>query len=176
MDALPIPLPRSLTAFCTPTANSEPISQLIAELALRGPVTVLDGGNCFPAYRLLRLLRLRVQDPTDAARRVFVRRAFTCYQVVALLESTPALPQPYLILDPFATFYDEQVPLPEVRRLLEGCLRQLDRLCQLAPVLVALPPTRGEERAFLIEQVCAVADTLFATELLAPPVSQPSLF
>jgi hypothetical protein len=176
MDTLPIPLPRSLTAFCTHAANSEQISELIAELALRGPVTVLDGGNCFPAYRLLRLLRLRVQDPTEMAKRVFVRRAFTCYQIVALLEGTPALPQPYLLLDPFATFYDEQIPLPEVRRLLEGCLRQLERLCRSAPVLVALRPTRSEERAFLVEQVCAVADTLFATELLVHPISQPVLF
>ncbi len=95
--------------------------------------------------------------------------------MLALLENTPALPQPHLLLDPFATFYDEQVPLPEVRRLLEGCLRQLERLRQLAPVLVALPPAHGEERLFLVEQVCAIADRLYTTEFSPALVYQPVL-
>ena len=175
METLPIPLSRSLTVFCAPTANGEPVSQLIAELALRGPVTILDGGNCLPVYRLLRLLRLRLPDIAAAAGRIFVQRAFTCYQMLALLENAPALPQPHLLLDPFATFYDEQVPLPEVRRLLEGCLRQLERLRQLAPVLVALPPAHGEERLFLVEQVCAIADRLYVTEFSPALVYQPAL-
>ena len=176
MNTLPIPLPRSLTIFVTSAANVEPVSQLIAEMALRGPVTVLDGGNCFPAYRLLRLLRLQVPDPTTAANRIFVRRAFTCYQMLAMLEGTPALPQPHVLLNPFATFYDEQVPLPEVRRLLAGSLRELERLRQPAPLLAVLVPAHSEDRAFLVEQVCQAAESLYITEALAPHVVQPALF
>lgn len=171
---LPIPLPRSLTVFCTPAANGEPVSRVIAELVLRGPVAVLDGGNCFPAYRLLRLLRLR--DSTAAAAHIFVQRAFTCYQMLALLEGTPDLPRPHIVLDPFSSFYDEQVSLPEVSRLLAGCLRQLERLCRSAPLLVVLRPAHTPQRSFLVERVCAAAGSLYITESLPMPVSQPVLF
>ena len=176
MNTLPIPVPRTLTVYCALHGGSEPVTQLLAELALRGPVTILDGGNRFPAYRLLRLLRLRSLDPAAAARRICVRRAFTCYQVLALLEDTPALPQPCLLLDPLSTFYDEQIPAAEVTRLLEGCLRQVERLCQAAPLLVALFPAPTPERACLIERVCSCADTLYSLELPAPQVLQPVLF
>jgi hypothetical protein len=176
MNTLPIPMPRTLTVYCAPRGGGEPVTQLIAELALRGPVTVLDGGNCFPAYRLLRLLRLRSADPATAARRVCIRRAFTCYQMLALLEGIPALPQPCLLLDPLSTFYDEQVPAAEITRLLEGCLRQLGRLRQAAPLLVALSPAHTPERASLVDDICSRADTLYSLELPAPQVLQPVLF
>jgi hypothetical protein len=107
----------------------EEIAALSAELALCGPVTVLDGGNCFPFYRFARLVRAKTLEGAFAARRLFIRRAFTCYQMLELLESTPALDQPYLVLDPLATFYDEQIPEREVRRLLDACLVQINRLC-----------------------------------------------
>jgi hypothetical protein len=175
MNILPIPVPRTLTVYCAPHGGGEPVTQLLAELALRGPVTILDGGNRFPAYHLLRLLHLGSLDPAAAARRMCVRRAFTCYQVLALLEDTPALPQPCLLLDPLSTFYDEQIPAAEVTRLLESCLRQVKRLCQAAPLLVALFPAPTPERACLIERVCSCADTLYSLELPAPQVLQPAL-
>jgi hypothetical protein len=176
MDTLSLPLAHKITVFLTPAPNSEPVSQVIAELTLRGPVTILDGGNCFPAYRLMRLLRQRLADPTPAAKRVFVRRAFTCYQMAAMLEGTPGLPQPYLLLDPFASFYDEQIPLPEIRQLLERCLRELVRLSRASPLLVATRPARSAERAFVVEEVCAAAAAIYTTEAPSPPVSQPALF
>jgi hypothetical protein len=37
------------------TNQNSIIPDLITELAQRGLVTVLDGGNCFPAYRVAQL-------------------------------------------------------------------------------------------------------------------------
>jgi hypothetical protein len=176
MNTLSIPTSPSLTVVCFPKPAAEPVVTLIAELALRGPVTVLDGGNCFPAYHLIRLIRGRIPDPSAALQHTFVRRAFTCYQMLALLEGTPALPQPYILLDLLTTFYDEQIPVQEVRRLLDGCLRQIERLCQKSPVLVTATPPHNAERAFLVEQLCARANQLFALELPASPLLQPALF
>jgi hypothetical protein len=179
MNALPMFAPRSLTVLIAPHGGGEPVTRLIAELALRGPVTVLDGGNRFPAYRLIRALGRRAFHPaevTAAASRVGLQRAFTCYQVLALLEGTLSLSDPCLLLDPFSTFYDEQVPIAEVTRLLEACLRQLDRLRIAAPLFAALPPARTPERAFLVEGLCLRADTCYTLDLPAPQVSQPSLF
>ncbi|MGB8214134.1 MAG: hypothetical protein WCE68_11295 [Anaerolineales bacterium] len=175
MDTLPIPLPYSLTVFCG-SGRSEPVAQVLAELAVRGPLAILDGGNRFPAYHLIRLIRSRTPDPAAALQHTSVRRAFTCYQMLAMLEGTPALPQPYVILDLLTTFYDEQVPLPEVRRLLEGCLRQVERLCRTSPVLVTASPPPSAERAGLVEQLCERASQLYAVEMPALPLLQPALF
>ena len=175
MDDLPLPAPRSLTVLLTPDPGGDVLARFIAGLALRGPLTVLDGGNCFPGYRLLQYLRLQVPDPGPAARRIVVRRAFTCHQVLSLLEGTPSLPEPHILLDPLATFQDEQIPLAEAGRLWDGCLRQVERLQALAPVLAALAPPSRPERADFLERLLARADRLYAPALPDPHPLQPAL-
>lgn len=157
-------------------AAREQVAALSAELALRGPVTVLDGGNCFPFYRFARLIRAGNLEGAAAVNRLFIRRAFTCYQMLALLESTPAFDQPYLVLDLLATFYDEQIPEREVRRLLNACLLQVNRLCVTAPVMISLSPPSMAERAFLVEQVCQRADRSLLLDEAKPEFIQPALF
>ena len=112
----------SLVVIYAPQAGREESSVITARLALRGEVTVLDGGNLFQAYRVAHLIRRWTPDVRAVADRLFIQRAFTCYQMLALLESTPARPQPHLILDLLVTFYDDHVPTREASRLLEACL------------------------------------------------------
>jgi hypothetical protein len=176
MNILPFLPPRAITVFHSPAVAGEPVVELIAELSLLGPVTVLDGGNCFPAYRLIRSIRARTVDLRAVLQRVIVRRAFTCFQMQALLDGTPSMPQPCIILDPLATFYDEQVREGEVRRLLDACLRQVERLAGIAPVLLAIPPARTAERAFLVERICSCAAQLYSPEFPALPAAQLTLF
>lgn len=175
MDILPAITSGSFTVVCAQHAAREQITSVIAELALHGPLTILDGGNRFQAYRVAHLIRRRTTDVSAAAERLFIRRAFTCYQMLALLENTPARPQPYLILDLLATFHDDHVPAHEASRLLDACLTQLERLRRTAPVAITLAPPLLEERAFLVERVCAQADTLFTLEQPAPQFYQPEL-
>jgi hypothetical protein len=70
--------------------------------------------------------------------RVRIQRAFTCYQMVALLEEVCASEPltPLLALDLLTTFQDEDVPAHERRCLLVGGLSSLNRLSQTAPVVV----------------------------------------
>lgn len=152
----------------------EYITTLMAELALHGVVTVLDGGNRFAAYQTIRMLRVRTPNVEEAANRIFVRRAFTCYQMLELLESSPSLQSPFLILDLLASFYDENVPVPEVDRLLDHCLTQLERLRMTAPVVVSL--AQHSERPSLFERVRSRADQILDVEIPYPVYSQPALF
>jgi hypothetical protein len=175
MDILPAITTGSFTVVCAQHAAREQITSVIAELSLRGPLTILDGGNRFQAYSVAHLIRRQTTDVRTAADRLFIRRAFTCYQMLALLENTPSERQPYLVLDLLATFYDDQVPTREASRLLETCLRQLEHLRRSAPVAITLAPPLVEERAFLVERVCAQADQLFTLELPAPQPYQPEL-
>ena len=176
MDILTTLHTGAFTVVCAPHAAREQVAVLAAELALRGPLTVLDGGNRFQPYRVAQLLRQHTAQVDIAAKRLFIRRAFTCYQMLALLEDTPALRQPYIILDLLVTFYDDHVDEREARRLLEACLRQVERLRQFAPVVATLAPPMLEERAFLIEQVCARAEHVLMPENPIPTFHQPALF
>ena len=175
MNIPPLLKPNQLIVICTPSAAREQVAALTAELAICGAVTVLDGGNRFPAYQVMRMLRRRTPNILPTASRIFLRRAFTCHQMLALLESTPSLHQPYIVLDLLATFHDENVPNEEVSRLLDRCLAQLERLRLEAPVIVSLAPPH-EARRFLFERVCARGDQLIDIEIPYPLVTQPALF
>ncbi|MBI5933865.1 MAG: hypothetical protein HY867_09170 [Chloroflexi bacterium] len=176
MELLPVLQTGRLIVLCAPHAARDESARLAAELALRGAVTMLDGGNRFLPYRVVHLLRRKTVNVAAASNRLFVRRAFTCYEMNSLLADTPALHQPCLIFDLLNTFFDDHVPIHETDRLLKSCLGQIHRLRLSAPVVVTIAPPLVEERAFLIEQVCASADHLLH---LAPPISpicQPPLF
>jgi hypothetical protein len=177
MDLLPVLQTGQLIILYAPHAARDESARLTAELALRGAVTVLDGGNRFLPYRVAHLLRRKTVNVPAASNRLFVRRAFTCYEMNSLLADTPALHQPCLILDLLSTFYDDHVPIHESDRLLKSCLGQIHRLRLSAPVVVTLAPPLAADRAFLIEQVCASANELFIPESeMSPLPSQPSLF
>ena len=126
------------------------MSELTARLALEGPLLVLDGGNSFDAYGLSRLLRQRSRQWKSLLEHTQLARAFTCHQMSTLLEQTAATPLPTLVLELLDTFYDENVPLPERLRLLEGCLEHLRRLAQNSQVAVsAASPEQGQPEQLL---------------------------
>ena len=176
MDILPVLKTGKLIVLYTLDAARTESMTLIAELGLRGAVTILDGGNRYRPYQVATLLRRKTVDISTVANRLFSRRAFTCYEMNTLLGSTPSLNQPYLILDLLNTFYDDHVPAHEATRLLVSCLNQIQRLLLSGPVVVTLAPPLVNERAFLFEQVCRKADEVLIKEVpICQPV-HPSLF
>ncbi len=108
----------------------------IARLGERTPVRVLDGGNRFNAYTVARAARGR----PETLERITVSRAFTCYQAHSLLESTPANPFPFIVLDLLNTFYDESVQAGERKRLLKICISHLERLEVTSGGVVSIHP------------------------------------
>ena len=176
MDILPALRTGKLIVVHAPDAACAESMTLIAELGLRGPVTIMDGGNRYKPYQVAMQLRRETVDVSKAASQVFSRRAFTCYEMNTLLSSTPSLNQPYLILDLLNTFYDDHVPIYEAYRLLKSCLGQIQRLVLSGPVVVTLAPPLAEERDFLIDQVCRQADEVIIKEAPVCQPTQPSLF
>jgi len=176
MDILPVLKTGKLIVIYTPDAARAESMTLIAELGLRGAVTIMDGGNRYRPYQVAAFLRRKTVDISTAANRLFSRRAFTCYEMNSLLSSTPSLNQPYLILDLLNTFYDDHVPTYEAYRLLKSCLGQIQRLVLSGPVVVTLAPPLADAREFLLEQVCRQADELFIKEAPDCGPVQPNLF
>lgn len=170
-----------------PFAASSAMLTFAARLALLTPLRVLDGGNRFNAREVARILRgLNAPDLYAALGRIRLARAFTCYQMLALLEETLPSSHPTLILDLLDTFYDESAPLDERRRLIENCLLQLRSLSLLAPVVASVrpPAPTHSDPTGLLEMVQQAADSLWFQEDLpemkkakrSSPLSQPGLF
>jgi hypothetical protein len=106
-----------------PRAIVPTLLMMTARLAEAGPVRVVDGGNHYNVYPGARAARGR----PETLERIWVSRAFSCHQVLTMLESMPAGPVPFVVLDLLRTFYDESVWPGERKRLLRQCLRHLDR-------------------------------------------------
>lgn len=173
------PLPTLLCnkLLVTLASHLDHIPDLIAELALLGPVTVLDGGNCFPAYRIAQLIRRKSLEVNAISKRITVRRAFTCYQMVNLLESTPASGQPHVILNLLSTFQDDQVKPNEADRLLTICFANIERMLISAPVAITLESAILAEKEFLLKRVCERADEVLTLPFqTSPQEEQLSLF
>lgn len=159
-----------------PRAERLHMLELSALLAQRGAVRVLDGGNSYNALYVARYIRRNTVQLAATLNRITVARAFTCYQMVTLLQETAVSPAPTLVLDLLATFGDESIDLGEGVRLLRLAIIQLQRLCRRAPVVVSLQPLRQPERAVLTELVLNAATHHFVRETPETAVAQPSLF
>jgi hypothetical protein len=142
-----------------PHAARGHLLDLAARLALRGNVRILDAGNQCNVYPIAQRLRRSTSDVNAALQRIRVQRAFTCYQVAALLAESRPEAAPTLVLDLLATFYDQDVKLADATQLLVGCLARLRYLAESGPVLVsARPPSPAcAERGPLLELLRAAA-------------------
>lgn len=174
MDLLPALQPRKLIL----TLNiSNILPALLAELVQRGPLTVLDSGNRFPAYRIVQEIRKRGPHIKEGTERLFLRRAFTAYQTLHLLESASATAHPHILLDLLAPLQDDQLHLREADRLLTQYLLHIERLALNAPILLCLTTQVREEKSFLLQRLTDRADQIFTrTNPTLPQPSQLPLF
>jgi hypothetical protein len=159
--------PFPLTILAASFAGSQAMLEFAARLALYTPLRVLDGGNRFNAREVARVLRhLNAPDLYQALGGIQVRRAFTCYQMTALLEDTPPSNQPSLVIDLLDTFYDESAPLPERHSLIKRCIQQLRNLSGLAPTVVSIRPPQPShtDPTGLLEIVQNAGDLLWLPE------------
>lgn len=152
---------------------------LIARLAYRGPLRLLDGGNRFDLYKcstaIARLLGSGNAALPHLLERIQLARAFTCYQMITLLKQTPLQAAPTLVLDLLSTFYDESVSDLESQRLLQTCILELQRLNRLAPVAISARPGLPGARPELLDLLQAAAGQVWTLEPHSPP-PLPRLF
>lgn len=143
------------------------------------PVTVVDGSNRFDLYYITdfarkvtarRLTKERV-TPEQLLERIFISRAFTCYQMEATI--TERLPvfvharrSPIVIIFGLLdTFYDEQAPLFEVRASLHRIIGALEKLKQqhISVLLASLDmKLESKERNGLFPQLAAAMDLVLS--------------
>ncbi|MDI6853529.1 MAG: hypothetical protein QME75_08005, partial [Deltaproteobacteria bacterium] len=132
-----------------------PAAAAAAWAAARGlRVLAVDAANVFDPYRLVREAVPRGVSPRQALNRVRVARAFTCHQLVRLVqeELTRELAPGSLVLmlGPVSLFYDEQIPLAERRRLFQNLVQTLTAVKTRHPLLLLQPylPEKIANRGF----------------------------
>lgn len=142
--------PDGMTALYGPDCVALALA-LTAQIGVRHAVWVIDGGNRFDALWVADYLARRGVAPEPALARIRVSRAFTCHQmaerVLALPDASSAAGAPLVMLNLLDTFYDENVPLDEARRLLNRLWPVLRRRSRAAPVVITLRPPRSERVA-----------------------------
>ena len=145
-------------------AQCETLLDFTAVLALRGPVCILDAGNRFDPYRVTRAVRRQTAQLDQVLGRIHVARAFTCYQVITLLQKTPATPMPHLVFDLPATFSDQAVSHAESMRLLHIAAGELLRLRRQAPVIVSARPVPQERQTGVLRLLKSAADLVLYSD------------
>jgi hypothetical protein len=113
-------------------------NDLVIQCALSDSVWIFDAGNCFDPYQIIRQIRRQTPLVKSILERIQVARAFTCFQVVSLLEQTQISEGSVFILRLLTTFADEMVPLKDRLRLLSQVDDQIKRLSYCAPVTVSI--------------------------------------
>ena len=164
MQQIPDTSSRKIALLIGERAESETLLDFTAVLALRGPVCILDAGNRFDPYRVARAIRRQTAQLDQALGRIYVARAFTCYQVITLLQKTPATPMPHLLFDLLATFSDQAVSYAESTRLLHIVVGELLRLRRQAPVIVSAKPVPAEGRSGLLRMLKSTADLVLFSD------------
>ncbi len=150
------------------------ILTLLARLSARSPLLVLDGGNQFNAYQVARA----VQGRSEILNGIKISRAFTCYQMVSLLEGLNPMRETILFLDFLATFFDESASFADRSRLLAFSLIHIRKLSLQNGLLVTVHPPAivSAESDALIAQLTREADGIWMPEPAAMVISQPALF
>lgn len=156
--------------------ESGKVTELIASLALGGPLHLVAGSEWVPGYDLARRLRRSVMYVEAVLAQVQLTRAFTCHQLLDLLAAIRPAGTPVLALDMLHNFYADDIPLKVRRRVLEKCGQHLQRLSLSRPVAVLVQQTAAEDFPGFYSMLAQLADEVYQTQAEEPATSQLRLF
>ncbi len=147
-------------------------AQLPVQLGgLGSNVVFVDGGNTFQLYHVARLARLHRLDPKQALERIYISRAFTAYQMTALVleklrETVKRYDAKLVVISDIAGFFlDKDVAEVEARRVYSQVTAYLQNFARENQViLVATYPPHQESRrnSFLHAVTCGRASTVIS--------------
>lgn len=140
-------------------------------------VIVLDGENRFNPYIVSSFARKALLSPEAMLKRIRIARAFTCYQMAALMErliflvetihESPLQKQRVILLGPLTTFLDEDVPEREVRPLFQRALNKVEEMATegVRFFLFQASVPSGSRRADLMKRLSQFSDFIWRVSL-----------
>jgi hypothetical protein len=126
-------------------------------------VIFIDGGNTFRLYQITRLARLHQLDPKQALDRIYISRAFTAYQMTALIlqkleDAVKACNAKLVIIsDIAAMFLDKDVPEEEAKSIYSQVITRLSNFAreQHAITVATYPPHEDSRRNMYLQALTA---------------------
>lgn len=183
MDEIALPNTNQLYTIIGGHEASNRLLELSARFALVGRLLILDCGNRANPLPIVRELRRLTDDPIAALGNIRTARAFTCYQVAALLEQLEQRPNPVetpvILFDLLTSFYDESIDYGEGLRLLDYSLDCLTHVRTSAPLLVSARPPFADfpERRTFLDKLLRISDRYWIEDPIPPSSDQQlSLF
>ena len=147
-------------------------AQLPTQLGgLSSNVVFIDGGNTFRLYQVSRLAQLHHLDPKQALNRIYLSRAFTAYQMTALImERLKDAVEKYnaklvIISDIAGLFLDKDIPDEEARRVFSQVAAYLQNFARQNQIILiaTYPPRQNSSRnAYLQTVTCGKANVVLA--------------
>lgn len=138
---------------------------------LSSNVVFIDGGNTFRLYQVARLAQLHQLSPKQALDRIFISRAFTAYQMTALImehlkKAVERFNAKLVVLSDIAgLFLDKDIPDEEARRVfgqVTVCLSNFARENQVI-LIATYPPRQSNARnLYLHTLTCGRANVVIA--------------
>jgi hypothetical protein len=145
----------------TALGESEVITEVITQLALRGPFNLIAGDEWLPdrdtLYRSIRRYTLALEETLDHPN---LMRPMTCLQMLDLLVETDMQNRPVLILNFLHHFYNADVELSLRDRILEQCCQYTKRLALSNSVVVLVPHLSTSEYRRFFPLLASIADEI----------------
>jgi hypothetical protein len=148
------------------------------EGGLDSPIVFIDGGNLFDPYLISETARLLKLKPEETLKNIWVSRAFTAYQLTALI--TEKLPEILnqedakivVVSDIAALYCDPDIALFEAKRTFNWVTRFLWNLARERDLLLVANslPSRGQRKRRLEQYLLARADIVVKAEAGNPCV------
>ncbi len=136
-------------------------------------VVFIDGGNTFRLYQIARLAQIHHLDPKKALDKIYLSRAFTAYQMTALImERLKDAVEKYgakvvIISDIGGLFLDKDIPEEEATRVFSQVAAYLQSFArQNQVVLIATYPPRqyGSRNTSLQAAACSRANVVLSVK------------
>jgi len=136
---------------------------------LGSDVVFVDGGNTFRLYQVARLAQLHQLNPREVLERIYISRAFTAYQMTALImEKLKETVKKYdaklvIISDIAGLFLDKDIPDEEARRIFSQVNAYLSTFAKENQlILIATYPPHQDTRRnnFLHTLTCGRANVV----------------
>lgn len=147
-------------------------AQLPVQLGgLSSSVVYIDGGNNFRLYHVSRLAQIHHMDPQQVLNRIYLSRAFTAYQMTALvMEHLKDAVEKYnakivIISDVEGLFLDKDIPEEESKNVYSQVMAYLQNFAREKQIiLIALcPPHQNSSRSSHLHNLaCTRANVVLA--------------
>src|SRR5690242_20413710 len=162
LPQLPFPLSvesNELLVVITESRQRRGLTELIAQLALRGPFQMIAGGQWVPDQDdLYTVLKQYTTHPEDALTNLSQRRPETHLKMVNMITEIGERNDPLLILDFLHLFYTDDMDISRRQSMVQNCCELLQKAKLARPIVVFMQEEPKEDYELLHTSVVSIAD------------------